>query len=122
LELTPSEVLLYVDARRPSGRVLVSTRVAQEIAAAARERRRAWVERELRGDGDAIVRGDWERLVRWSARIAVEASVESDPTSGDERGFDAPTTRDSERLRQIHEELRMIRAEMTASTKRIWKE
>jgi hypothetical protein len=124
LELTPRDVLLYVDVRRSSGRVFVSTREAREIATAAREQRRAWVERELRGAGAAVEEnetcGDWERLVRWSARIADETPVESDATPDDERDFDSATTGDGERLRQIHDELRMIRAALV-SDKRAWR-
>jgi len=122
LELTPSEVLIYVE-RTGAKRVFVSTREAREIATAARERRTAWIDRELTGargdDCEVDTRADWERLVCWSERIVEESPGESDAMSGEVRGFEVSTTRDGERLRQIYDELRMIRAAVTAD-KRAW--
>lgn len=125
LELTPGEVLIYVDRQRSAARVLVSTREARVVATGARERRAAWIEREMRASGDPVERvepgGDWERLVGWSERIGEERPDESDAASNDKRSFDLPTMRDGERLRLILEELRLIRA-VLASDKRAWRE
>lgn len=121
LELTPGEVLLYVDERRPASRMFVSTHEARAIAIATRERRTAWIERVLDGSCDTVACGAWERLTAWSERLLEEASNEPNAMSGDKHEPGSPTMRDGERLRLIYEELQMIRS-VLAADKRAWRE
>lgn len=106
--------------------MLMSTREARASVVAARERRRAWVEQELGRDGSLIDEveacGDWERLVAWSQRTVEESTPETDDATHDDAHFETHTLRDSERLRQICDELRMIRAAVSSSTRRAWSE
>lgn len=126
LALTPSEVLLYVERRTVGKRMLMSTREARASVVAARERRRDWVEQELGRDGSLIDEveacGDWERLVVWSQRIGDESLPETDDATPDDSHFATHTLRDSERLRRICDELRMIRAALSSSARRAWSE
>ena len=106
--------------------MLMSTREARASVVAARERRWAWIERELNGEPsereDIAASGDWERLAAWSQRTVEESTPETDDATHDDAHFATHTLRDSERLRQICEELRMIRAALSSSARRAWNE
>lgn len=123
-ELTIDEVLTFLEFRnrRPSS-IVASPEIAIQIAGAARDRRNAEVDRELKMSSSAIScrdePNDWERLV---AIVATKPSdrLREQPTSIDrEHAAESSMIPGSDWLKKIHEELRMLRQSMATSASRV---
>lgn len=133
-QLTVREALECLElARRRTKSIVVAPLEARRIVAAAHERRRLWIDDELRrsaepeahdGEGEPC---DWERLAVMSASLSRESINDED----DERAHTrTPTSeavgearRDGDWLKRIHEELRLLRQAVAAPIGRgLWSE
>ena len=133
-ELTVCEALECLEfALRRSKNIIVAPREARAIVAAARERRRAWIDDELRRcaerrelDADDEP-SDWERLAVMSASLSRENVVDESDGRVSER---IPTSeavgemqREGDWLKRIHDELRLLRQAVAAPVGRgLWSE
>lgn len=133
-ELTVREALECLEfALRRSKNIIVAPREARAIVAAARERRRAWIDDELRRSAHSeshageVGRCDWERLAVMSASLSGERTADEVEDGGSERNAMtaslSETRREGDWLKRIHDELRLLRQAVAAPVGRgLWNE
>lgn len=134
LMLTAREALECLEfARRRAKSIVVAPLDARRIVAATRERRRLWIDDELRRSAERRELdaddepSDWERLAVMSASLSRENVVDESDGRVSERIPTSEAVGETQRgddwLKRIHDELRLLRQAVAGPVVRsLWSE